>query len=114
MGSLNALRRGSALTVFLVFAFLSLLMLLVLVIIDFVLQTNAFPGGFAIIDSAGRQYAAESERSKAYTSQTDFIWPPTFPVGRPITLPLVFDVDPAAQGLELVIFDVPQTRIRIR
>jgi len=49
MGSLNALRRGSALTVFLVFAFLSLLMLFVLVIIDIVLQTNAFPGGFAII-----------------------------------------------------------------
>ena len=49
MGSLNALRRGSALTVFLVFAFLSLLLILILGIVDFVLQTNAFPGGFAIV-----------------------------------------------------------------
>ena len=49
MGSLNALRRGSALTVFLVFAFLSLLLLVVLGVIDFVLQTHAFPGGFGIV-----------------------------------------------------------------
>ena len=43
MGSLNALRRGSAMTVFLLFALLSLLLLVLLVIIDFVLQANAFP-----------------------------------------------------------------------
>ncbi len=49
MGSLGALRRGSAVTVFLLFSLLSLLLLVLLVIIDFVLQTNAFPGAFAII-----------------------------------------------------------------
>ncbi len=49
MGSLNALRRGSAMTVFLLFALLSLLLLVLLVIIDFVLQANAFPGAFGIV-----------------------------------------------------------------
>jgi len=49
MGSLNALRRGSAMTVFLLFALLSLLLLVLLVIIDFVLQANTFPGAFAIV-----------------------------------------------------------------
>ncbi len=43
MGSLGALRRGSYATVVLVFAFLSLFLLLVLVIVDFVLQATAGP-----------------------------------------------------------------------
>ncbi len=49
MGSLSALRRGSALTIFLVFALLSGLLLVFLVIIDVVLQANTFPGGFVIV-----------------------------------------------------------------
>lgn len=49
VGSLNALRRGSALTVFLVFGFLSLLLLIVLGIVDYVTQTSAFPAGLAIV-----------------------------------------------------------------
>ena len=49
VGTLNALRRGSALTVFLVFAALALFLLAILVIIDFVLQGNSFPNAFPII-----------------------------------------------------------------
>jgi heat shock protein HtpX len=49
MGSLGALRRGSLLTVGLVFGFLALLLLLILVIVDWVLQTRAFPGAFAVV-----------------------------------------------------------------
>jgi hypothetical protein len=71
------------------------------------------PGGFTIVDSNGKQYAAESTRSEAYTSQSVFAWPTSFPPGRPVTTPLVFDVDPAAKGLQLVIFDAPQARIRL-
>src|SRR5689334_20117910 len=49
MGSLGALRRGSLATVILLFAFLSLLLLVLLGIIDYVFQSNAFPFGFAVI-----------------------------------------------------------------
>src|SRR3989442_5998939 len=49
VGSLNALRRGSLLTVILLFALLSLLLLVILAIADYALQTKAFPGAFAIV-----------------------------------------------------------------
>ncbi|HWM52212.1 MAG TPA: M48 family metalloprotease [Thermoplasmata archaeon] len=49
MGSLNALRRGSLLTVFFLFALLSLLLLAILAIADYALQTNAFPGALVIV-----------------------------------------------------------------
>ncbi len=49
VGTLNALRRGSVLTVFFVFAFLSALLLIILAAADYVLQANAFPGAFAIV-----------------------------------------------------------------
>jgi heat shock protein HtpX len=49
MGSLGALRRGSALTVVLVYAVLALLLLIILMIVDVVFQMNAFPGAFLIV-----------------------------------------------------------------
>ena len=49
MGSLHALRRGSLATVVLVFGFLSVLLLLVVVVVDWVLTTRALPYGFAIV-----------------------------------------------------------------
>src|SRR3989304_6196265 len=49
MGSLNALRRGSTVTVLPIFAFLTGLLLLVLVIVDVVLSTRAFPGAFLLV-----------------------------------------------------------------
>src|SRR5947199_5347556 len=49
VGSLGALRRGSLFTVVLLFAFLSLLLLLIVAIADYVFQAHAFPGGFAIV-----------------------------------------------------------------
>ena len=49
VGSLNALRRGSVLTVFFVFAFLSILLLIILAAADYTLQANAFPGALAIV-----------------------------------------------------------------
>ena len=49
VGSLNALRRGSLLTVFLLFSLLALLLLAILAIVDYVLQASAFPGAFAIV-----------------------------------------------------------------
>src|SRR5437016_14037059 len=49
MGSLGALRRGTLFTVVLLFAFLSLLLLLIVARVDYVFQAHAFPGGFAIV-----------------------------------------------------------------
>ncbi len=49
MGSLGALRRGSELTIVLVYSVLALLLLLVLVIVDLFVSTNVFPYGFAIV-----------------------------------------------------------------
>src|SRR5439155_21221239 len=49
VGRLTALRRGSLWTVFLLFALLSLLLLVILALADYALQTNAFPGALAIV-----------------------------------------------------------------
>ncbi len=46
-------------------------------------------------------------------SSTPYVWPPSFPSGRTVTTQLIFDVDPAAKGLQLVIQDVPKTRVRL-
>ncbi len=49
VGSLGALRRGSLATVVLVFGFLTFLLLFILVVVDFVLSTHAFPFAFWIV-----------------------------------------------------------------
>jgi len=49
MGSLRALRTGSLATVVLVFGFLSFLLLFILVVVDFVLATRAFPSALWIV-----------------------------------------------------------------
>ncbi|MGI0149164.1 MAG: M48 family metalloprotease, partial [Thermoplasmata archaeon] len=49
MGSLNALRRSSTLTIALVFAALALFLLLILFVVDLVLQQRSFPNGFVLV-----------------------------------------------------------------
>lgn len=49
MGSLNALRRGSVITVILVFSALSLFLLAILAIVDYILQAHSFPNGFVLV-----------------------------------------------------------------
>jgi len=34
-------------------------------------------------------------------------------VGRPVLIPLVFEINPSVAGTQLVIFDVPATRVRL-
>jgi hypothetical protein len=52
-----------------------------------------------------------------YSSDTNldspYLWPREFPVGRQVVVPLVFDVDPSIEGAQLVMLDVPGTRIRL-
>ena len=49
MGSLSALRRGSLITVVLVFGFLTFLLLGIVVIVDLVLSAHAFPYSLAVV-----------------------------------------------------------------
>jgi heat shock protein HtpX len=49
MGTLNALRRSSALTVAIVFGALAVFLLLIIGVIDYVLQARSFPSGFVIV-----------------------------------------------------------------
>src|SRR5439155_10283743 len=49
VGSLSALRRGSLVTVVLVFGFLTLLLLGIVVIVDFVLSAHAFPYSLLVV-----------------------------------------------------------------
>jgi hypothetical protein len=72
------------------------------------------PGDFGIADSQGRQYAAEPLASAVYSGQNAFVWNESYPVGRPADTLVVFDIDPGAQGLELLISDVPGTKVRLR
>ena len=53
MGSLSALRRGSAFTVVLVFAALALFLLAILAVVDLVVQGNSFPNAFPIVVGIG-------------------------------------------------------------
>lgn len=75
------------------------------------------PGNFALATPNGQQYVAQSSASGVYSSDTNldspYLWPREFPVGRQVVVPLVFDVDPSIEGAQLVMLDVPGTRIRL-
>lgn len=58
MGSLSALRRGSYVTIVLLFSLFSLLLLAILVVVDYALQASAFPAGFAIVVGLGLLFIA--------------------------------------------------------
>ncbi len=74
------------------------------------------PGEFGLIDSAGLQYSPESTQSDVYSNPqntTQFTWPGTVSADRTVTVPLLFDVDPAAKGLRLTIAELPNVRVRL-
>jgi cytochrome c-type biogenesis protein CcmE len=67
MGSLRALRTGSLATVVLVFGFLSFLLLLILVIVDFVLATRAFPSALWIVTGLALLMVLSATRPAAFS-----------------------------------------------
>ncbi|MEK6207285.1 MAG: hypothetical protein AABM32_06545 [Chloroflexota bacterium] len=75
------------------------------------------PGSFTLATGTGEQYAASATNSGVYSGQSNtdsaYIWPAEFPVGRQVVIPLIFDVNPSVSGTELVIFDLPTTRVRL-
>jgi hypothetical protein len=72
---------------------------------------------FSIAAADGEEFAAVPSTDGAYSSgenpDAPFTWPTAFPVGRAVVVPLIFDVNPSASGLQLVIRDAPTTRVRL-
>jgi len=75
------------------------------------------PSNFTLTTATGEQYAPQPTTSGVYLSAANpdslYEWPTEFPVGRPVVVPLIFEVNPAVSGTQLVILDVPTTRIRL-
>jgi hypothetical protein len=75
------------------------------------------PSNFTLAAESGEQYAASPTNSGVYSGEANtesaYIWPAEFPVGRQVVVPLIFDVNPSISGTHLVIFDVPTTRVRL-
>jgi hypothetical protein len=75
------------------------------------------PSNFTLTAADGEQYAAQPTSSNVYLGElnpdSSYAWPTEFPVGRSAFVPLIFDVNAFASGTQLVILDVPSTRIRL-
>jgi hypothetical protein len=76
-----------------------------------------FPSNFSLTAASGQEYFALSNSSGVYAGPenpiSSYAWPKEFPVGKGIVVPLIFDVDPSISGTQLVILDVPSTRVRL-
>ncbi len=75
------------------------------------------PSNFSLAAGSGEEYAAQPATSSVYSSalnpDSSYIWPTDFPVGRPVVVPLIFEVNSSVTGTQLVILDVPATRVRL-
>jgi hypothetical protein len=75
------------------------------------------PSNFSVAAAGGDEYRALATTSGVYSSTENpaasYAWPTEFPVGQSVVVPLVFDVDPSVSGAQLVILDVPSTRVRL-
>jgi hypothetical protein len=78
---------------------------------------QVFPSDFSLTAADGHEYFALSNSSGVYASPenpiSSYAWPKEFPVGKGIVVPLIFEVDPSTSGTQLVILDVPSTRVRL-
>jgi hypothetical protein len=75
------------------------------------------PSNFTLVAASGEQYAAQPTTSGVYSSavnpDSSYMWPADFPVGRSVVVPLIFEINATTSGAQLVILDVPTTRIRL-
>jgi hypothetical protein len=75
------------------------------------------PSNFTLTATSGEQYAAQPTSSGVYSGSVNpdsaYIWPADFPIGRSVVVPLIFEVNANVSGTQLVILDVPSTRIRL-
>jgi hypothetical protein len=61
------------------------------------------PSQFVLIDSSGARTFALPTTSDVYSPATGATWPAKFPIGTTLPALLVFDVNPTARGLRLLI-----------
>jgi hypothetical protein len=74
------------------------------------------PSNFTLTSASGEQYAAQPTSSAVYSAanpESSYAWATAFPVGRPVVVPLIFEINAAVSGTQLVILDVPTTRVRL-
>jgi hypothetical protein len=75
------------------------------------------PTAFRLIDSAGTQHPPLSESDLVYKSDSNpgspLVWVTSYPVGRAVSTPVVFDVGASLRGLQLSILEVPTVRVRL-
>lgn len=72
------------------------------------------PSDFELFDRTGKRYSAESSEGAAYQSGGGpYSWLTSFPVGRAVSITLVFDIDPGAGGPQLGFRSTPGTRVNL-
>jgi hypothetical protein len=75
------------------------------------------PNNFSLVGANGQQYAASSTTSSVYEGELNpsspYVWPTEFPLGRSVVVPLIFEVSASVTGTQLMMLDVPSTRIRL-
>lgn len=79
--------------------------------------TQLRPRDFVLLDGNGSEHAPLAEADPAYRSDSNvnspYDWTSSYPVGRAVSTQLVFDIAGSLRGLQLVILEVPTTRIRL-
>jgi hypothetical protein len=73
---------------------------------------NLDPANFALVDAAGAHISAFGTTSDVYRSTAGLTWPVRYAVSAPTRSVLVFDVNPGAKGLLLLITG-PNVEVRI-
>ncbi len=72
---------------------------------------------FSLAVASGEQYTAQPTTSGVYSGtdnpSSTYAWPAEFPVGRAVVVPLVFEANPSVTGMQLVMADVPEIRVRL-
>jgi hypothetical protein len=75
------------------------------------------PRDFTLTAATGERYAAQPATSGVYSSTVNpdsaYAWPTDFPAGRAIALSVIFEINPSISGTQLLISDLPTTRIRL-
>jgi hypothetical protein len=75
------------------------------------------PSAFALATANGEEYSASAATSGVYSGDANlsssYMWPTEFPSGRSVVVPVIFEVSASVTGTQLVILDVPSTRVRL-
>jgi hypothetical protein len=75
------------------------------------------PSAFRLVDGGGAQFPPLSESDPVYQHAgnpgSPLVWMASYPVGRAVSTPVIFDVDASLRGVQLIILEVPTVRVRL-